>query len=294
METIDSLAVLASLGVNDAGAVEPVDGGWDTAIWRVERGGEIFALRLFRTEQGRAARYEVAALWAASAAGVAVPRVHAEGLWEGRPAMLLSWCAGRTVAAELASRPWRAGRLGTALGREHARVHAVPPPDLLREQPDGWLDWAGRVEGPLRERLRAAAGPPSLLHYDFHPFNLLTDGRGVTAVLDWVNARAGDRRADLARTVAILRLVPPDPGTPPHLAILRRVVLRALERGWRQGYRAAVGSIGDMAPFYAWAGGVLLRDLGSKIGRPGIWLRSEHLEPARRWTAHWTTRAGLP
>lgn len=308
MSSVDPIAILTSLGIADATAVTPVSGGWDTAIWRVERAGDAYALRLFRAEQAGTCRREVAAMRAASAAGLPVPQIHAETVWRDRPALLLSWSAGRPLAHELAERPWRVWRLGVAFGRMQARLHTVPAPDALCREPGAWIAWAGSDEGPLQDRLCSLVGyhsgcpldavpgvagvevPLALLHLDYHPLNVLTDDEGVTAVLDWANARAGDRRADLARTVTILRLAPLPPGASPLLAIGRR----ALERGWRGGYRQVAGPLGGMAPFYAWAGAVMARDLAPKIGRPGVWLEPRHLDAVRRWTAAWKRRAGLP
>ena len=48
-----------------------------------------------------------------------------------------------------------------------------------------------------------------------------------------------------------------------------------------------------MAPFYAWAGDVTVRDQEQKIGKPGIALQSADLDPLRRWADHWKRRAGI-
>src|SRR2546428_992349 len=80
------------------------------------------------------------------------------------------------------------------------------------------------------------------------------------------------------------------------------VARRALELGWRQGYRhvAEGGSAGgaiamdeEQALFYSWAGTLMVRDLAPKIGRPGIWLQPHHLERIRRWADWWKRRAGI-
>jgi aminoglycoside phosphotransferase (APT) family kinase protein len=75
---------------------------------------------------------------------------------------------------------------------------------------------AARVEqGPLPglaaalERLRASAadfedGPPSFLHLDYHPQNVMVNGFRVTGVIDWANAAIGDRHFDAATTAVIL------------------------------------------------------------------------------------------
>ena len=45
--------------------------------------------------------------------------------------------------------------------------------------------------------------------------------------------------------------------------------------------------------FYAWAGGVMVRDLAPKVGQPGVWLEQSHLDDMRGWTERWRRRAGL-
>jgi aminoglycoside phosphotransferase (APT) family kinase protein len=135
---------------------------------------------------------------------------------------------------------------------------------------------------------------------DYHPLNVMADGARITGVLDWTNARAGDPRADLARTFGIVRVSPLAPGTPVLPALVAR---RALELGWRRGYRQAAEGGGtrggisleeEQALFYAWAGTVMARDLAPKIGRPGVWLQPHHLERIRRWAARCKRRAGIP
>ncbi len=75
---------------------------------------------------------------------------------------------------------------------------------------------AERVEnGPLpglREalaslRTRAAYfrdAPPSIVHMDYHPQNVMVSGVRVSGVIDWVNTDIGDRHLDAAMTAAIL------------------------------------------------------------------------------------------
>jgi aminoglycoside phosphotransferase (APT) family kinase protein len=109
----------------------------------------------------------------------------------------------------------------------------------------------------------------------------MSDGTRVTGVLDWINARAGDPRADLARTITILRL----DGCPPGLRTLPPcAVLRHFERGWRAAYTRAASWPADLAPFYAWAGAVMERDLAGKR-TPEVFGR------VRAWTRRWQARA---
>jgi len=50
----------------------------------------------------------------------------------------------------------------------------------------------------------------AICHGDFHPQNLLADGRAITAVLDWPNSLIADPAYDVASTRVILGLTPLD------------------------------------------------------------------------------------
>jgi hypothetical protein len=221
-----------------------------------------------------------------------VPRVYAEGIWLNRPVLLMSWMPGRPLRDELRFHPWRAWALGVRFGRTQAAVHApsIVPPAVLHVHPTPWIDWADPDDALRNCLLEVARGPEALLHLDFHPMNVLVaDGR-VSAVLDWANARIGDPRADLARTASILRFGPLDPSMP---RPLESIVRRAFIAGWRRGYREVAGPVSGMAPFYAWAGKVMVRDLTPRLGRPDLpWLDPSYLERVRQWADDWRERAG--
>jgi aminoglycoside phosphotransferase (APT) family kinase protein len=165
-----------------------------------------------------------------------------------------------------------------------AAIHAIAPAPAPELSPGGWIAWAGEDETALQARLRVVAGGAAqLLHLDYHPLNVMTDGREMTAVLDWANARVGDPRADVARSYSILAIEPAWPRGL-HVAIFRRLLARA----WRRGYEQAAGPLVDMALFHAWAGAVMLRDLAPRAARSGL-----RLDRVRRWTIRWKRRAGI-
>ena len=94
--------------------------------------------------------------------------------------------------------------------------------------------------------------------------------------------RAGDPRADAARTITILRVDVTGGGVS---LVLERGVRWLFERGWHHGYTQAAGPLGDLTLFYAWAGAVMGRDLAPKRG-------PRELARIHRWTAIWKERAG--
>jgi aminoglycoside phosphotransferase (APT) family kinase protein len=288
-ESSNPAAVLAALGLVGPSRITPVTGGADATIWRVGYGDADYALRLLRADQAAMARREAVAMTAVAAAGIPVPRVLAEGSWDNRPALLLSWMPGRLLRDELGRRPWRPWALGVEFGRVQAAIHAAPVPAALCRHPVSWIEWAD-PDAALRDRLRRSSDGEVLLHLDYHPANVLVEGSRVSAVLDWANARAGDRRADLARTAAILRFAPLA-GRPLSVAVIAR---RAFVAGWRHGYRGLAGRVTGMAPFYAWAAAVMRYDLAPRVGRTDLpWLTPALLAEIRRWGDGWRGVAGL-
>ena len=288
---MDVAGLLKSMSVSDATSIQPVSGGWDTALWRVEAGSTTYALRVFPTGRDASCRFEAEVMRAAREGDLPVPRVHAQGALEGRPALLLDWCPGRTLLAELLAHPWRVWTLGHAFGKMQARIHQVKAPAVLHERRDAWLEWAGPGQHELISAIQALAPrQDALLHLDFHPLNVMTDGTRINAVIDWANALAGDPRADVARTYTILRVLPAEPGSPPLVMNLFRYLLA---RTWRRGYEQVAGRLVDLGLFYVWAGTVMVRDLAPKVGRPGIWLQQRHLDHVQSWTNHWRHRMGL-
>jgi aminoglycoside phosphotransferase (APT) family kinase protein len=284
----DPGAVLAALGLVEPSRITPVSGGADATIWRVGYGDADYALRLLRADQAAMARREAVAM-AAAAGGIPVPRVVVEGSWDNRPALLLSWMPGRILWDELERGPWRAWALGVEFGRTQAAIHAASVPAALRRHPVSWIEWA-EPDAALRDRLRRSGDGEVLLHLDYHPANVLVEDGRVSAVLDWANARAGDRRADLARTAAILRFAPPAGRPSPVATITRRVFIA----GWRHGYRGMAGRVSGMAPFYAWAAAVMRHDLAPRVGRTDLpWLTPALLAEICRWEDRWRAAAGL-
>ncbi len=254
--------------------MSPASGGFATSVWRIETDRRDYALRVFRVHELEVLQRELAVLRQAVEAGLPVPRVHAVGSHEARPAMLMEWCAGRPLLDALQKEPWRVLQLGRAFGRLQVQMHSVRAPGGLRTT---WIDWPRACEPGLAERLRALSlRTDRLLHLDYHPLNVLASRGRMTAIIDWTNAHAGDPRADVARTLSILRL--PPPGT---TNAAQRIGLRLFEVGWRAGY----GPFGEhLAPFYAWAGGAMLNDLAQRYA-------AADLEHVRRWTANWSRLA---
>lgn len=251
------LDILASLGIHHVTAATPVTGGLDTEIWRIEHDGLVSALRVMRAEQTAAAEIERTAMHAASAV-LPVPDIRASAIWNNQPVMLIEWMPGepllRAVAADLPNaKAW--GRL---LGEAQARLHEVEAPPGLPSPAESWL-------GRLNPELPADAAGSALLHFDFHPLNVLVHEGQVSGVIDWTGATAGNPRLDAARSWAILECAPiAFPGMD---AKASHDVLSQFWSGWQDAYEERRGALQDFDSYRQWALVATSRDLNRT--RPG-------------------------
>lgn len=269
-----------------------VEGGLDNQMWRFATvDGREHVLRIYRAGNEGGMRREREAIAAAGGAGLPVPTFEASSVWRDRPLAVLPWLPGRPMLQAVRS-PLALWRLGKSFGAVQAAIHAVPPPETLRSvPPDAWLERCGPEHGAIAAAVRArGVATDRLVHLDYHPLNVLTQGSRVTAVLDWVNAAAGDPRVDLAQTATLLTVAPVPAGTPrPILRALRG----ALRRAWWQGYTGVAGPVRLPPAFMAWAGARLLHDLERHAGEPDSWTDAHDLEPLRSWVRRWSSRAGI-
>jgi aminoglycoside phosphotransferase (APT) family kinase protein len=292
--SVDPRAALAALGYPDTSEPVRVVGGWDTLLWkfRTPDGGE-HSLRVhYLPDREEFARRERIAMEACAAAGLPAPRVEASDHFQGLPAMVLSWCPGRPILSFIEKKPWLLLRMARLLGRAQARLHAVtPPPEFVATAPDDWLSRVDEQYADLAAHARSLdLATTSLIHMDFHPLNVVSDGREVTGIVDWARAGAGDRRADLARTEIIILAAPVPPGPlKPLLNLTRSLLIRS----WRAGYRGLAGPLPDYRPLRAWAGATLLAEMELVIDKPEVWGTREDIEKFRALVDGWAREYGI-
>lgn len=124
--------------------------------------------------------------------------------WRAIAAQLGSFVAAVNHPArpEAPHNPYR----GTSLEEREPQLHAAldRAADRLATMRDG-VD-RGRVEAAWSalRRLPAASEPPSWLHGDLHPLNILVDGGVVSGVVDFGDVAAGDRATDLSLAWLVL------------------------------------------------------------------------------------------
>ncbi|MBI2913488.1 MAG: phosphotransferase [Chloroflexi bacterium] len=291
---LDPRQVLTHLGWEAVGEPRRVSGGWETLLWRFQTAdGREHSLRVYHLPRVRPIAWrERVALETCARVGLAAPRVEACGEVEGLPAMVLSWCPGRPLLSFVEQKPWALWRLGQLFGRVQAQVHAVAPPSEFRAAaPEDWLSRVAGEHVDLAAHARSLnLSTASLIHMDFHPLNLISDGAVLTGIIDWSGAAAGDPRADLARTAITLIAAPVPPGPlAPLLNLARSLIMRA----WRSGYREVAGAMPDYRPLMAWAMATLIAEAELVIDRPNVWGSQEDMRRFRRLLQVWARQAGI-
>jgi aminoglycoside phosphotransferase (APT) family kinase protein len=230
--------------------VERMLGGASRETWSFAAAGRPLVLRRDPDGAPRSGGMplEAALLRAAAAAGVPVPAVVAAGeSW-----IVVTRLSGETIARRILRDPQftqaRAAlteQCATALARLHTGVRpgdidglAAPadPLSLLRDQLDALGEPHPAFELGLRRlaEQRPAASSDVVAHGDFRLGNLVVDASGLTGVLDWELAHAGDPVEDLGWLCV---------------------------RSWRFGGAAPVAGVGsreELLAAYAAAGGAVV------------------------------------
>jgi aminoglycoside phosphotransferase (APT) family kinase protein len=200
-----------------------IPGGASRQTFRVDADGARYVLR--RDPPGAASLMpldvEVKVVVATGNAGVPVPRPLRYEPPGGRfetAGYLMEHVEGESVASRLLRRDEYAGArdaLPVQLASALATIHRVEPPEGTPSPPgnpataacDLWereLDEIGAplpgVEAGLRKLRLTAPGPPAqsvLVHGDFRMGNLIVNGSGLRAVIDWELCHVGDPVEDL-------------------------------------------------------------------------------------------------
>ena len=252
--------LLAALGIPQHSQTVRMAGGSSAATWRVDLASGSCALRVRAAEHLAALHVEADAMEAARSAGLPAPEVLGLEVAAGKAGLLSSWRPGGTLAEALLSGQVSPERIGRRCGVLQALLNVTAAPNVVvAARHFSWLA-PTPDEAALLESVRDLR-QDRLLHLDFHPLNILTDGQDLTGVVDWANAGAGDPRQDLARSLAILRLDVPNVLSSSPAAIK---VLQSLEEPWLAGYETVAGRQAELAKFLAWAGVRTVRDLADK------------------------------
>ena len=208
--------IAAVMGAGTVEELRRVSGGASRETWLFNADGRACAMTRLRSPRPGGMGHEVDVLAAAHAAGVRVPAVIVDGSRStelDRPFMIVEAVEGETIARRIL----RDDGFGHARGvlveqmtESLARLHSVDPavvPGLAEPDQVGSLLALYRSFAephPVFELAfrwlamnRPASRRRSIVHGDFRLGNMIVDGHGLAAVLDWELAHLGDPVEDL-------------------------------------------------------------------------------------------------
>jgi aminoglycoside phosphotransferase (APT) family kinase protein len=214
----------------------PITDGWETFIerFRLESAEGLapdytapLILRCYSCDRGLARlQHEFAVQRHMHGLGYPVPRplfIEENPDFLGGPFMIQEQVAGSTMLQWMFRRPWHICDAPVRMAMWHDRLHRLPSEGF----PDARPHFLDRHLGMLAEQIRTydldglrpglnwlnrhrphESDRPSILHMDLHPINIMIDRGRVTAVLDWCEADVGDRCADVAISLLLLKTAP--------------------------------------------------------------------------------------
>ena len=217
-------------------APSPINEGWETFIYRFQlRGGHglpgdlnrPLILRVYSSISGLPRlQHEAEVQCHLYGRGYPVARpllVEESDSLFGGPFMIMELLPGRTLLDELFKRFLRIAHAPVEMAEMQAQLHRMPvggfpapAGDFLDRQ---FRDMRDLIDEYDQDSLRVGLDwledhrpmPPSrtsILHLDFHPINMLCRWRRCTGILDWSEADVGDRHADVAYSLVLMRSAP--------------------------------------------------------------------------------------
>jgi aminoglycoside phosphotransferase (APT) family kinase protein len=214
----------------------PIHDGWETYVFLFELAGEHdlapcyrgpLVLRMYSCVRGlERLRHEFQAQRHLLDLGYPVARplvLEENDRLFGGPFMIMRQVRGRTILDTMLRCPWRIIDGPGWMAEAHAQLHRLASDRLparggsfLRRQLDDMRAavWTYGLSGLksglawLEDHQPAACEQSRIIHLDFHPGNLMFAGRCCTGVLDWTEWDVGDRHADVASTLVLIRSAP--------------------------------------------------------------------------------------
>lgn len=150
-------------------------------------------------------------------AGIPAPQMYDIVEFEGRLGIVLERVEGPSMLDCFIGQPWKLWIFANLFAELHAKIHSCKVEGLSSQHERlAKTIREGELSDDTKEAaLKVLAELPqgqSLCHFDFHPGNVIMTRRGPV-IIDWMAATQGNPLSDVARTLLLLELGSPPPGT---------------------------------------------------------------------------------
>ncbi|ONG97705.1 aminoglycoside phosphotransferase family protein [Bacillus cereus] len=139
--------------------------------------------------------------------GLPVPNVFEVTKIQNRQAIIMEYVKGDSIGDLMLNNLNEAERYINICVNEQKKIHAIcmntDEIESMRVRLERQIKSVHKVDekqkGNILDKLHSIKFEPRLCHGDFHPFNLILNNKNAN-IIDWVDASAGDLRADVFRT----------------------------------------------------------------------------------------------
>lgn len=108
---------------------------------------------------------------------------------------------------------------------------------------------SGNEKKIAEDKIYALADGNSILHFDFHPDNIMSDGKNAT-IIDWMTAARGVPAADVAATLYLLNEGEMIPGLNKAVAAVMEVIRKTICKKYYAAYKKKTGlTDAEVAPW---------------------------------------------
>ncbi len=162
--------------------------------------------------------------------GIAMPKPFQIVEVKDRTGIIFERIQGSTMLEEMSNKPWKIKFFAKELADLHHGIHQCVNISLksykldIQSQIDKAPFLSEKVKEKLLEMVAELEDSNVICHGDFHPDNIMLSNKGPI-IIDWTNARKGNKILDVVRTLIIIKYS----STPPDKPFIIRAVLKQLK-----------------------------------------------------------------
>jgi len=183
-------------------------------------------------------RYEYSLYSQLATSSIDVPRVYELVEINGAPTIIMDRINGISMMEQIKRNPFGAGEKAKELAKLHLKLINTSISGEItntKKKAKYCIEYSEQIEPETKERIFEILGTlpngNSLCHGDFHPGNILCQGK-KRFIIDWSATSKGDYHADIAHTYILLRIVPKAPHVNSGVNYLQKMIGRSISSAY--------------------------------------------------------------
>lgn len=179
-------------------------------------------------------RYEYSLYSQLATSNINVPRVFELLEINGAPTIIMDRINGISMMDQIKENPFLAREKARELAKLHLQlINTSISGDITntKEKAKYCIEKSEQIEPETKRKileiLAVLPNGNSLCHGDFHPGNIICQGR-KRFIIDWSAASKGDYHADIAHTYILLRIVPKAPHVTSGVNFIQKMIGRSI------------------------------------------------------------------